>query len=85
MKYYARFLVDEEPGTIQVNVTDLPPADIRYLAMHERETVLLCLRYFVVEGSLYFKAVSLVTSESLADGASASGDSLLADLKKGAA
>lgn len=82
VKYQARMLIDEEPGVIQVNITDLPQEDIRYMAMHEREMVLLGLRYFLIDGSLYFKAVELITAESLSASASGSSGSLLADLKK---
>lgn len=82
VKYYARLLIEDEPGTFQVNITDLPPGDIRYMATHEREMVLLAVRLFVVEGSTYWKATDLITSESLAAEASASsGGSILDDLR----
>ncbi len=52
VKYYARFLVDDEPGTIQVNISDLSVEDIKYLARHERERALLRVRVFAMELSL---------------------------------
>ena len=83
VKYYARMLIEDEPGAFQVNISDLSPEDIRYMATHEREMALLGLRYFLVEGNLYFKATDLVTKESLMADASASApDNILADLKK---
>ena len=62
VKYYARFLIDDEPGLIQVNISELPPADIKYLARAERERALLRVRVFAMEGNAYFKAVSLCRS-----------------------
>ena len=64
VKYYARFLVDDEPGTIQVNISDLSVEDIKYLARHERERALLRVRVFAMEGNTYFKAISLCRSVS---------------------
>ena len=64
VKFYARFLVDDEPGTIQVNISDLSAGDIKYLARHERERALLRVRVFAMEGNAFFKAISLCRSVS---------------------
>lgn len=64
VKFYARFLVDDEPGTIQVNISDLSPADIKFLARSERERALLRVRVFAIEGNAYYKAISLCRSLS---------------------
>lgn len=77
VKYYARFLIDDEPGLIQVNISELPPADIKYLARSERERALLRVRVFAMEGNAYFKAVSLCRSVSGDSGSALA--SLLAD------
>lgn len=79
VKFYARFLVDDEPGTIQVNISDLSAGDIKYLARHERERALLRVRVFAMEGNAFFKAVSLCRSVSSDSGSAlasllASGD-----------
>lgn len=68
VKYYARFLIDDEPGTIQVNITALSPADIRYLVKHQRESVLLRVRYFLMDGNVYFRAEELVTGAAASSG-----------------
>lgn len=78
VKYYARMIIDDEPGMIQVNITDLSPNDIRYLARHERERVLLRVRSFAMEGSVFHKATELVRKAD-----SDSGSALSALLSEG--
>lgn len=77
VKYYARFLVDDEPGTIQVNISDLSADDIRYLARHERKRALLRCRVFAMEGNAYYKAISLC--RSLSNGSGSALSALLAE------
>lgn len=60
VKYYVRLIIDDEPGMIQVNITDLSPNDIRYLARHERERALLRVRSFAMDGNVFYKATELV-------------------------
>ena len=68
VKYYARLVIDDEPGMIQLNVTDLPSGDIRYLAKHLRESALIRCRCFAMEGNAYFKATELVNGAAVASG-----------------
>lgn len=77
IKYYARLLVEDEPGTIQVNITDLRPDDIRYLNRHIRDNVLLRVRCFAMEGNAYYKALELITGAAVASSGGLA--SLLAD------
>lgn len=77
VKYYARLLVEDEPGTVQVNITDLPPNDIRYLARHIRDNVLLRVRCFAMEGNAYYKAIELISGAAAASSGALA--SLLAD------
>lgn len=68
VKYYVRLLIEDEPGMIQLNITDLPPGDIRYLAKHQRESALIRCRCFAMEGNAYFKATELVNGAAVASG-----------------
>ena len=68
VKYYVRLMVDDEPGMIQLNITDLPNGDIRYLAKHLRESVLIRCRCFAMNDSAYFKATELVNGAAVASG-----------------
>ena len=67
-RFYARFIVEDEPGVIQVNITDLPSGDIRYLAQHLRENALLRVRCFAMEGNAYFKATEFVNGAAVSSG-----------------
>lgn len=68
VKYYARLVIDDEPGMIQLNITDLPNGDIRYLAKHLRESALIRCRCFAMNDSAYFKATELVNGAAVASG-----------------
>lgn len=58
VKYYVQLLIDDEPGVVQINVTDLTPSEIREISGLERLSYIgFRVRVFAMEGTAYFKAL----------------------------
>lgn len=61
VKYYVQLLIDDEPGVVQVNVTDLTPSEIREISgLGRLSAVSFRVRVFAMEGTAYFKALEYI-------------------------
>lgn len=60
VKYYAHVVIDDEPGLVQVNITDLSPRVVGQIAALDRLSPLVMrCRIFAMDGTAYFKALSV--------------------------